>query len=179
MKKKEVSIESTRTFLDGIKLGAHCEEAALKYIDRRLHILLQTLQLTDSEEISTLLLMSQFLTLASTQQEGFKIILEPYADKSSIVDPTLQFVCLDARIAIAPVFEKFKSVILTSGTISPMEIYPKILGFSPVSMRSFNIDLPINTINPMIITHSIDQTNLSSEYSERSNSTVIKNYGDL
>jgi DNA excision repair protein ERCC-2 len=104
LKKKEVSIESTRTFLDGIKLGAHCEEAALKYIDRRLHILLQTLQLTDSEEISTLLLMSQFLTLASTQQEGFKIILEPYADKSSIVDPTLQFVCLDARIAIAPVF---------------------------------------------------------------------------
>jgi DNA excision repair protein ERCC-2 len=68
LKKKEVSIESTRTFLDGIKLGAHCEEAALKYIDRRLHILLQTLQLTDSEEISTLLLMSQFLTLASTQQ---------------------------------------------------------------------------------------------------------------
>ena len=58
-----------------------------------------------------------------------------------------------------------------------MEIYPKILGFQPMVMKSFNINLPINTINPIIVSRSIDQLNLSSEYAERSNTAVIKNYG--
>ena len=60
-----------------------------------------------------------------------------------------------------------------------MEIYPKILGFTPFSMKSFNINLPINTINPLIVTRGIDQTNISSEFTERSNTTVIRNYGNL
>lgn len=33
----------------------------------------------------------------------------------------------------------FKSVILTSGTMSPMEMYPKILDFKPLLMQSIDI----------------------------------------
>lgn len=47
-------------------------------------------------------------------------------------DPFLNFACLDSSLAIKPVFEAFKSVILTSGTMSPLEMLPKILDFKPV-----------------------------------------------
>ena len=36
--------------------------------------------------------------------------------------------CLDASIAIRPVLKRYQSVVLTSGTISPLEMYPKKLG---------------------------------------------------
>ena len=46
-----------------------------------------------------------------------------------IYDPLMQFYCMDASIATKPVFNRFRNVILTSGTISPIEIYPKMLDF--------------------------------------------------
>ena len=33
--------------------------------------------------------------------------------------------CLDASLAMRPVFSKFQSVVITSGTLSPMNLYPK------------------------------------------------------
>lgn len=44
----------------------------------------------------------------------------------------VQLTCLDASLAIKPVFQKFASVILTSGTLSPLDMYPKMLNFNPV-----------------------------------------------
>jgi DNA excision repair protein ERCC-2 len=46
---------------------------------------------------------------------------------------------MDASIATKPIFDKFKNVILTSGTISPLEIYPKILNFKPLISKALNI----------------------------------------
>ena len=48
-------------------------------------------------------------------------------------EPTavLQLSCLDASLAIKPVFERFKSVIITSGTLSPLDLYPTLLNFTP------------------------------------------------
>jgi DNA excision repair protein ERCC-2 len=43
-------------------------------------------------------------------------------------------------------FEKYRNVILTSGTISPIEIYPKMLNFEPKVMKAFPIQLPRNAI---------------------------------
>lgn len=43
----------------------------------------------------------------------------------------LQLSCLDASLAIKPVFERFKSVVITSGTLSPLDLYPTLLNFTP------------------------------------------------
>jgi hypothetical protein len=60
-------------------------------------------------------------------QKGFSLIIEPFDDRApSIPDPVLHFSCMDASIAIKPVFERFQSVIITSGTLSPLEMYPKV-----------------------------------------------------
>jgi UDP-N-acetylmuramyl tripeptide synthase len=41
-------------------------------------------------------------------------------------DPVLQLCCLDASLAMRPVFAKYSSVFITSGTLSPLELYPKV-----------------------------------------------------
>jgi DNA excision repair protein ERCC-2 len=63
---------------------------------------------------------------------------------------------LDASIATKPLFEKYRNVILTSGTISPMDIYSKILNFKPKVSRAFDIKLPRNSIMPLFISKGMD-----------------------
>ena len=51
---------------------------------------------------------------------------------------------------MSPVFERFSSVIITSGTISPLDMYPKILGFTPVVIESYPMTLTRNAFLPMV-----------------------------
>ena len=47
---------------------------------------------------------------------GFVLIIEPFDDRTpTIPNPVLNFSCLDASIAVKPVFDRFQSVIITSG----------------------------------------------------------------
>ena len=76
-------------------------------------------------------LVANLATLIATYFKGFVVIIEPYPEDQLLHDPLLQFYCLDASLATQPIFTKFRNVIMTSGTISPMEIYPKMLNFKP------------------------------------------------
>jgi len=47
---------------------------------------------------------------------GFVLIIEPFDDRTpTISNPIMNFSCLDASIAIKPVFDRFQSVVITSG----------------------------------------------------------------
>jgi len=74
-----------------------------------------------------------------------------------IADPLLTLSCLDASLPMQPIFRSFPSVILTSGTISPIALYPKMLGFSPVTLKSINIQIGRNPISPIILGRTYDQ----------------------
>lgn len=63
-----------------------------------------------------------------------------------------QLTCHDASLAIKPVFERFQSVVITSGTLSPIELYPRLLNFNPVVSRSFKMSLTRDCICPMVLT---------------------------
>jgi Rad3-related DNA helicase len=52
-----------------------------------------------------------------------------------------QLSCLDASLAMRPVFQKFQTVVITSGTLSPIDLYPRILNFNPVAIQSFAMTL--------------------------------------
>ena len=78
---------------------------------------------------SSINLVADFATLIATYFKGFTLIIEPYPEDNLIFDPLLQFYCLDASLATKPLFEKYRNVVLTSGTISPLELYPKMLDF--------------------------------------------------
>src|SRR6267154_124574 len=63
--------------------------------------------------------------------------------------------CMDPAIAIKPVFERFTSVVITSGTISPLDMYPKMLQFTPVVQETYAMTLTRNAFLPLVSHNSI------------------------
>uniref|UniRef100_A0A2I3G2W3 General transcription and DNA repair factor IIH helicase subunit XPD n=1 Tax=Nomascus leucogenys TaxID=61853 RepID=A0A2I3G2W3_NOMLE len=151
-----------------------------RFCAERLRSLLHTLEITDLADFSPLTLLANFATLVSTYAKGFTIIIEPFDDRTpTIANPILHFSCMDASLAIKPVFERFQSVIITSGTLSPLDIYPKILDFHPVTMATFTMTLARVCLCPMIIGRGNDQVAISSKFETREDIAVIRNYGNL
>jgi Rad3-related DNA helicases len=79
----------------------------------------------------------------------------------------LCYSCLDSSIAIKPVFDRFQTVVITSGTLSPLDMYPKILDFHPVIMSSFTMTLARPCLLPMVSMHFLSF--ILSGYIKRNN----------
>jgi DNA excision repair protein ERCC-2 len=158
----------------------YIEPKPLRFSSERLTSLVRTLELTSIEDYQPLQSVAQFATLLATYTTGFLLILEPYESATATVpNPVLHFVCLDAAIAIKPVFDRFSSVIITSGTISPLEMYPKMLGFNAVVQESYSMTLARRSFLPMIVTRGSDQVAISSGFQIRNEPSVVRNYGAL
>uniref|UniRef100_A0A3Q2CP82 General transcription and DNA repair factor IIH helicase subunit XPD n=1 Tax=Cyprinodon variegatus TaxID=28743 RepID=A0A3Q2CP82_CYPVA len=155
-------------------------DCASRFCAERLQSLLRTLEIADIADFSAVTLISNFATLVSTYSQGFTIIIEPFEDRTpTIANPVLHFSCMDPSIAIKPVFQRFQSVIITSGTLSPLDIYPRILDFRPVTMASFTMTLARTCLCPLIVGRGNDQVALSSKFETREDFAVIRNYGNL
>ncbi|KAF5910440.1 hypothetical protein HPG69_018214 [Diceros bicornis minor] len=172
--------ESPPAFLSGLAQRVCIQRKPLRFCAERLRSLLYTLEIADLADFSPLTLLANFATLVSTYAKGFTIIIEPFDDRTpTIANPILHFSCMDASLAIKPVFERFQSVIITSGTLSPLDIYPKILDFHPVTMATFTMTLARVCLCPMIIGRGNDQVAISSKFETREDIAVIRNYGNL
>jgi len=176
----QVEQETPTAFLSHCAANAGIDGKTLKFCYDRLTSLLKTLEVVDMEEFNALSLVADFATLVGTYSKGFSLILEPYDERyPNIPDPVLQLSCLDASLAIKPVFERFQSVFITSGTLSPIDLYPKLLGFNPVSIRSLNMTLTRDCLCPMVITRGADQQAVSTKFDMRDDPNVIQNYGRI
>ena len=135
-------ISETNKFLQHLKELTYIERKPLRFCSERLSLLVRTLEVTEIDDFNALKDIATFATLVSTYDSGFQLILEPYETEGSTVpNPILHFTCLDASIAIKPVFDRFSSVIITSGTISPLDMYPKMLKFETVIQESYAMTL--------------------------------------
>ena len=124
--------------------------------------------------------VAAFATLVSTYSKGFILILEPFeSDTATVPNPVYHLSCLDATIAMKPVFDRFSSVIITSGTLSPMELYPTLLGFRPTVVESFALSLARDSFLPMVITRGSDQVSISSKFEVRNDLAVVRNFGNI
>jgi DNA excision repair protein ERCC-2 len=180
MKVHHVISETPPSFLEHLKELAFIERKPLRFCAERLTSLVRTLELTNIEDYQPLQEIATFATLVATYDQGFVLILEPYESETATVpNPILHFTCLDAAIAIKPVFERFSSVIVTSGTISPLEMYPKMLGFEAVIQESYTMTLARKSFLPMIVTRGSDQSAISSSFQVRNEPSVVRNYGNL
>ncbi|KAJ1106679.1 hypothetical protein NDU88_004080 [Pleurodeles waltl] len=172
--------ESPPSFLKDIFEKVCIERKPLRFCSERLRSLLRTLEIADIADFSPITLIANFATLVSTYAKGFTIIIEPFEDRTpTISNPILHFSCMDASIAIKPIFERFQSVIITSGTLSPLDIYPKILDFRPVTMATFTMTLARTCLCPMVVGRGNDQVAISSKFETREDIAVIRNYGNL
>uniref|UniRef100_A0AAY4EE55 General transcription and DNA repair factor IIH helicase subunit XPD n=1 Tax=Denticeps clupeoides TaxID=299321 RepID=A0AAY4EE55_9TELE len=172
--------ESAPQFLKDIFEKVCIDRKPLRFCSERLRSLLRTLEIADIADFSAITLISNFATLVSTYSKGFTIIIEPFEDKTpTIANPVLHFSCMDPSIAIKPVFERFQSVVITSGTLSPLEIYPRILDFRPVTVASFTMTLARTCLCPLIVARGNDQVAMSSKFETREDFAVVRNYGNL
>uniref|UniRef100_A0A671RPH9 General transcription and DNA repair factor IIH helicase subunit XPD n=1 Tax=Sinocyclocheilus anshuiensis TaxID=1608454 RepID=A0A671RPH9_9TELE len=172
--------ESAPQFLKDIYEKVCIDRKPLRFCAERLRSLLRTLEIADIADFSAITLISHFATLVSTYSKGFTIIIEPFEDRTpTIANPVLHFSCMDPSIAIKPVFGRFQSVIITSGTLSPLDIYPRILDFRPVTTASFTMTLARTCLCPLIVGRGNDQVAMTSKFETREDFAVIRNYGNL
>src|ERR1700722_14725154 len=178
MKVRQVISETPPSFLAHLKEYTFIEKKPLRFCAERLTSLVRTLELTNIEDYQALQEVATFATLVATYDKGFLLFLEPFeSDTATVPHPVLHFTCLDAALAIKPVFERFSSVIITSGTISPLEMYPRMLGFETVIQESYTMTLARKSFLPVIVTRGSDQGALSSGFSIRNDPSVVRNYG--
>jgi DNA excision repair protein ERCC-2 len=180
LKGSSVEKEFPEGFMHDMYVKTALEKKALKFTYSRLNSLLRTLEITSLEEFTPLQEVANFATLVSTYTTGFSVITEPLGSViAGVQEPLLQLCCLDASLAIQPVFKRFSSVVITSGTLSPIELYPKLLNFYPVVRAS----LPMSTFRPcllpLVVTRGSDQIPLSTKFDQRKDPSVVRNYGDL
>ncbi|KAL2939574.1 General transcription and DNA repair factor IIH helicase subunit XPD [Bienertia sinuspersici] len=172
--------ESPVSFVASLTSQVGLDQKTLKFCYDRLHSLMLTLEITDTDEFLNVQTICDFATLVGTYARGFSIIIEPFDERMPhIPDPILQLSCHDASLAIKPVFERFQTVVITSGTLSPIDLYPRLLNFNPVVSRSFTMSLTRECICPMVLTRGSDQLPVSTKYDMRSDPGVARNYGRL
>lgn len=175
----EATSEGPLSFLYKCEKVTKLDTSFFKYCFDRLKMLLNAMQIVDTEDFSHLNIICNFCTLIGTYFKGFVVISEPYPEATGIYDPIIQFACLDSSIAMKSVLSKYRSVVLTSATISPLELYPKLLNFKTILTTSFPMSFDRSCVCPLIVTRSSDLVPLSSQYSSRGDLNVIKNYGLL
>ncbi|KAK3741288.1 hypothetical protein QZH41_012587 [Actinostola sp. cb2023] len=172
--------ESPQSFLQHVYQQVCIERKPLRFCAERLGSLLHTLEIPGAQDYGPLTLIANFATLVSTYNKGFNLIIEPFDDRTpTIPNPLLRFSCMDASVAIKPVFDRFQSVVITSGTLSPIDMYPKILDFRPVTMSTFTMTLARICLCPMIVSRGSDQVAMTTKFEAREDIAVIRNYGNL
>ncbi|CAB4291710.1 unnamed protein product [Prunus armeniaca] len=177
---ENVEKEGPVGFVASVSTHAGIDQKTLKFCYDRLHSLMMTLEITDTDEFLHIQTICDFATLVGTYTRGFSIIIEPFDERMPhIPDPVLQLSCHDASLAIKPVFDRFQSVVITSGTLSPIDLYPRLLNFHPVVSRSFTMSLTRDCICPMVLTRGSDQLPVSTKFDMRSDLGVVRNYGRL
>ncbi|EIW85193.1 DNA repair helicase [Coniophora puteana RWD-64-598 SS2] len=180
MRVLHVVAETPLSFLQHLKDITYIERRPLRFCAERLQSMIRTLELSRLDEYSSLQKVASFATLVATYEKGFLLILEPFeTDSATVPNPMFHFTCLDPSLAIKPVFERFSSVVITSGTISPLDMYPKMLQFTPVVQESYSMTLARNTFLPLVITRGSDQVAISSRFEVRNDPAVVRNFGSI
>ncbi|KDO29395.1 hypothetical protein SPRG_05932 [Saprolegnia parasitica CBS 223.65] len=175
---RNVESETPAAFLHAMQTAIAVDTKPMKFCYSRLQSLLRTLEITNLEEFNALNQVADFATLVATYADGFMLILEP-TDQHNAPQPILQLACLDASLAMRPVFERFSTVVLTSGTLSPIDLYPRLLNFSPVVRESLPMSVYRSCICPLVITRGSDQMPVSTKFDLRDDMSVVRNYGGL
>lgn len=176
----KVEVETTAAFLLELERKTALESKPLQYFHARLESLMRTVEVADLDDYAALGLVADFAARVATYSDGFAVVLDPFfRGATGIPEAKLQLSCLDASIAIKPVFDRFASVIITSGTLSPLDLYPKLLQFTPVVQVSLQMSIFRPCILPLVVTKGADQLAMSTRFESRDDPSVLRNYGAL
>ncbi|KAI5148053.1 uncharacterized protein NESG_02172 [Nematocida ausubeli] len=186
LKNVNLTTETTEVFVKTLETTVFIDFSSLIHLSRRLREIMGELEMHGfTDDYSELSRVCDFCSLSGQFKKGFSVIFEPF-NSYSIYEPVLHLSCLDSSIAMKRVFSGYNNVIITSGTLSPISIYPRLLDFTPV--KSVEIDVSSKRgLHALIVTKGSDQMTLamdgsnaiSSTFSLRAEPAVVRNYGNL
>lgn len=88
---EQVESQGPVSFLTALNKECSIDQKTLKFCYDRLHSLLLTLEITDTDEFMHIQTICDFATLVGTYTRGFSIIIEPFDERMPhIPDPILQ-----------------------------------------------------------------------------------------
>ena len=106
-----------------MELNTNLDQKFMVLASQKLHSLTEQLQITEVEDLRHLKRIAFFCELIASHSQGFKVVFQPHPMDGDIADPLITLSCLDASLPLKPIWRSFPSVILTSGTISPLTLY--------------------------------------------------------
>lgn len=160
--------------IDAITKKCDIQPEELEHLTHRFQQFLKNNKVPDIDKFQPLLSTLDFGSALTSHNFGYNIFVEPTLD-----GPIVMLYCVDSTIAFKNALNHFSRIIITSGTLSPLSIYPILLGFEPVSMVDFTMSFSRRCLLPLIVTKGDNKTPLSSSFRLRANPNVAKNYGDL
>jgi len=173
-------VEGPLLFLHKLEEAEKVDARSMKAFSVRLRFLITTLKIVDVDKYLPLSDLCELCSSVSTHARGFAVLSDPFPDVEGVYDPQIELSCLDASIAMRQVVRRFETVVLTSGTLSPLSMYPRLLGMDRVVVQeALMISLAREAIRPLVVTRGNDQTMLSSKFDLREDADVLRNYGHL
>jgi len=180
LESRKLEQEAPTKFLHGLETEAYMDPKPMKFCYTRLASLLRTLEITGLDEFSPLTDVADFAALVATYDEGFQVLIEPTRPEApNVHNPVMTLACLDSSLALKPVLDRFACCVITSGTLSPIDLYPKLLNFTPMVRESLKMSVLRPCICPLIVTRGSDQLPLSSRFEQREDMGTMRNYGSL
>lgn len=185
-----VRVERPVTFL------RRCNEAivlppvkTLQFVSTRLASLLRTLQMAPSAPLQALRNVASLITILSQENQpgrnSFTFISYPRAlvplaaIRMGWEDGMLQLACLDASMAMRHTLQHFPTVLITSATLSPLHMFPKILGMQASMMEELPMSNSRRCILPLVVCRGSDQSLLNTKYKNRTDAAMHRNYAAL
>ena len=192
-KTTRIEVQTPQDALSSIKDHVLIQSKQLVFAADRLRLLLRTLKEVSDGFANIQLMVHLVTTLATYAEEGFRVVYEPEEASSANThwDSAYSLICCDASIGMRNIFQKYRNVLLTSGTLSPLEMYENMLGFAPTLKRSLKPTFVRPCAYPLILSRGADQqslqeshetTPLSTSYRTRvssQNPEVVRNYGSF
>jgi len=174
--------ETPLRFLTTLTSSTSLQKKPLGFAYDRLASLLRTIEVSNLQEFNDLTKVADFASLLATYSEGiakFAVIIDNASSIKGVIEPRLQLACLDSSLAISEVFKTYRSVVITSGTLSPIDLYPKLLQFEPKVSEQLNMSTFRSCIRPLIVTRGSDQAQINTKYENREDQSIVTNYGHL
>ena len=86
---RELIMESPLNLVYKLQEKYFIDQRTLKFTAQRLQILMNTLQIANIDQFSSLNVVANMATLISTYYKGFVVIIEPYPEDQLLHDPRL------------------------------------------------------------------------------------------
>ena len=160
--------------VEAISQKCNITSSELAHMPMRFSTFLKNNKIQNIDLYQPLVATLQFASSLTEHNFGYCVFVEQEHNVSVI-----QLNCLDSKLAFRQALNHYGRIIITSGTLSPLSIYPILLGFEPVSMVDFTMSFSRRCLLPLIVNRGNDKTPLSSSFKLRSNPNVTKNYGEL